>query len=72
MADLQAFIGVTTIGVILLDQEVSLPPSRPACMQAEMGRLDHQQNLALLREKRASAIRQYLKYRMHYLKAAME
>ena len=30
--------------VILLDQEVSLPPSRPACMQAEMGRLDHQQN----------------------------
>ena len=27
--------------------------------------------LALLSEKRASAIRQYLKYRMHYLKAAM-
>ena len=67
MADLQAFIGVTTIGVILLDQEVSLPPSRPACMQAEMG----SKTLALLREKRASAIRQYLKYRLHYLKAAM-
>ena len=28
--------------------------------------------LALLSEKRASAIRQYLKYRLHYLKAAME
>ena len=27
--------------------------------------------LALLSEKRASAIRQYLKYRLHYLKAAM-
>ena len=27
--------------------------------------------LALLSEKRASAIRQYLKYRQHYLKAAM-
>jgi len=25
----------------------------------------------LLSEKRASAIRQYLKYRLHYLKAAM-
>ena len=27
--------------------------------------------LALLSEKRASAIRQYLKYRLHYLKVAM-
>ena len=27
--------------------------------------------LALLSKKRASAIRQYLKYRLHYLKAAM-
>ena len=27
--------------------------------------------LALLSEKRAAAIRQYLKYRLHYLKAAM-
>ena len=27
--------------------------------------------LALLSEKRASAIRQYLKYRLHYLKSAM-
>ena len=27
--------------------------------------------LALLIEKRASAIRQYLKYRLHYLKVAM-
>ena len=27
--------------------------------------------LALLNEKRASAIRQYLKYRLHYLKVAM-
>ena len=27
--------------------------------------------LGLLSEKRASAIRQYLKYRLHYLKAAM-
>ena len=27
--------------------------------------------LALLSEKRASAIRHYLKYRLHYLKAAM-
>ena len=68
MADFQAFIGVTSSCSIRKYR--CRHPDRLVCRQ-RWADWTTSKTLALLREKRASVIRQYLKYRLHYLKAAM-